>query len=240
MKSVMLSIKPKYCELIANGKKTIEVRKTRPKAEPPFKVYIYCTKPSKSHQTIYGCMVLNSDELYRHPKEGIKYGDSIELMCCNSKEYSKDNFLNGKVIGEFICDEISKFTAEFTDGQTYEDIRLCYFNECEEEEKMIIVSNEWKNPDISWICKESCLSFNDFRRYIGANFHDIPFYGWHISNLVTYDTAKELRTFNHPCIHEPYCVDCKYSLNEARFCYDESVGCDRHFRCPPQSWCYVE
>jgi predicted transcriptional regulator len=28
MKSVLISIKPKYCELIANGKKTVEVRKT--------------------------------------------------------------------------------------------------------------------------------------------------------------------------------------------------------------------
>lgn len=44
MKAVMLSIKPKYCELIANGKKTIEVRKTRPKIETPFKCYIYMTK----------------------------------------------------------------------------------------------------------------------------------------------------------------------------------------------------
>lgn len=44
MKAVMLSIKPKYCELIAAGKKTIEVRKTRPKIETPFKCYIYCTK----------------------------------------------------------------------------------------------------------------------------------------------------------------------------------------------------
>lgn len=43
-KSVLLSIKPKWCELIAIGKKTIEVRKTRPKYEPPFKVYIYCAK----------------------------------------------------------------------------------------------------------------------------------------------------------------------------------------------------
>lgn len=43
MKSVMLSIKPKYCELIASGKKTIEVRRTRPKIETPFKCYIYCT-----------------------------------------------------------------------------------------------------------------------------------------------------------------------------------------------------
>ena len=44
MKSILQSIKPQYCELIAVGKKTIEVRKIRPKIKTPFKVYIYCTK----------------------------------------------------------------------------------------------------------------------------------------------------------------------------------------------------
>ena len=44
MKSVLISIQPKWCELIASGKKTVEVRKTRPKLETPFKVYIYCTQ----------------------------------------------------------------------------------------------------------------------------------------------------------------------------------------------------
>ena len=44
MKSVLISIKPKYCELIVSGKKTVEVRKTRPKTATPFKCYIYCTK----------------------------------------------------------------------------------------------------------------------------------------------------------------------------------------------------
>ena len=44
--AVMLSIKPKYCELIASGEKTIEVRKTKPKIEKTFKCYIYCTKES--------------------------------------------------------------------------------------------------------------------------------------------------------------------------------------------------
>ena len=44
MKAVLMSIRPQWCELIASGKKTIEVRKTRPKLETPFKVYIYCTK----------------------------------------------------------------------------------------------------------------------------------------------------------------------------------------------------
>lgn len=44
MKAVLISIQPKWCELIASGKKTIEVRKTRPKIETPFKCYIYQTK----------------------------------------------------------------------------------------------------------------------------------------------------------------------------------------------------
>lgn len=42
-KAVMLSIRPKWCEKIASGEKTIEVRKTRPKMNTPFKCYIYCT-----------------------------------------------------------------------------------------------------------------------------------------------------------------------------------------------------
>lgn len=43
-KSVLISIRPEWVELIVSGKKTIEVRKSRPKLEPPFKCYIYCTK----------------------------------------------------------------------------------------------------------------------------------------------------------------------------------------------------
>ena len=43
MKSVMLSIQPKWIEKIVNGEKTIEVRKSAPK-EVPFKAYIYETK----------------------------------------------------------------------------------------------------------------------------------------------------------------------------------------------------
>lgn len=43
MKSVLISIRPKWTEKIANGEKTIEVRKTAPK-EVPFKAYIYETQ----------------------------------------------------------------------------------------------------------------------------------------------------------------------------------------------------
>lgn len=78
MESVILSIQPKWCELIASGKKTIEVRKTRPQIETPFKCYIYCTKDTKKHYYI--------DE----------YGDrQVELIPT-------------KIIGEFVCDRVYK------------------------------------------------------------------------------------------------------------------------------------
>ena len=63
MKSVLMSIRPEWCEKIANGKKTIEVRKTRPKLETPFKVYIYCTLPSQSELFTHGGIREYANEL---------------------------------------------------------------------------------------------------------------------------------------------------------------------------------
>lgn len=42
MKAILMSIKPKWCEKIFNGEKTVEVRKTA--LETPFKVYVYETQ----------------------------------------------------------------------------------------------------------------------------------------------------------------------------------------------------
>lgn len=42
--SIMLSIRPLYCKLIASEKKKVELRKNEPKIKTPFKCYIYCTK----------------------------------------------------------------------------------------------------------------------------------------------------------------------------------------------------
>ena len=41
---VLISIRPEWVEKIARGEKTVEVRKTRPKLDTPFKCYIYCTQ----------------------------------------------------------------------------------------------------------------------------------------------------------------------------------------------------
>lgn len=88
MKSVLISIQPKWCELIASGKKTVEVRKTKPKLETPFKCYIYETKDKRfEHIGICG-----------YKQDGTPY-----------------NFVNhiGKVIGEFVCNRISGGTGEY-------------------------------------------------------------------------------------------------------------------------------
>lgn len=43
-RAVLISIRTKWCEKIIRGEKKIEVRKTRPKLETPFRCYIYRTK----------------------------------------------------------------------------------------------------------------------------------------------------------------------------------------------------
>ncbi len=43
-KAILMSIRPEWCALICEGKKNVEVRKSRPKVATPFKVYIYETK----------------------------------------------------------------------------------------------------------------------------------------------------------------------------------------------------
>ena len=48
-RAVLISIRPEWCEKIADGEKTIEVRKTRPKLETPFRGYIYRTKGTVPH-----------------------------------------------------------------------------------------------------------------------------------------------------------------------------------------------
>lgn len=90
MKAIMLSIKPEYCELIASGEKTIEVRKTRPNLKTPFKCYIYCTASD-----VHSCLVVGGRTAKAIP-------------CCNYKTaFIAGGVLgNGKVIGEFVCDRI--------------------------------------------------------------------------------------------------------------------------------------
>ena len=67
-KAVLISIRPKWCERIISGEKTIEVRKTRPKLEPPFKCYIYKCGSGKVIEEFL-CDQIIEDRTYGHNEE---------------------------------------------------------------------------------------------------------------------------------------------------------------------------
>ena len=56
MKAILMSIKPKWCEKIFGGEKTVEVRKVAPKLETPYKVYVYQTKEKGGAKIINDCL----------------------------------------------------------------------------------------------------------------------------------------------------------------------------------------
>lgn len=47
MQSILLSMRPRRCEKVASGEITLDIRKTTVRITPPFRVYLYCTKPRK-------------------------------------------------------------------------------------------------------------------------------------------------------------------------------------------------
>lgn len=104
MKSVLISIRPKWCELIASGRKTIEVRKTRPKIPVPFKCYIYCTKPKMITKYVF------------KPEDYPEYMRPEKTVFCKvpdaSSPFCSEVNGNGKVIGEFVCDCITGLRAD--------------------------------------------------------------------------------------------------------------------------------
>lgn len=113
MKSVLISIQPKWCELIASGKKTVEVRKTKPKLETPFKVYIYCTLPPREELFTHGHIREYARELIRLQDGRIVYDYGMRLCCdAENRPYSQNNFLCKKVIGEFVCNCITGLKAD--------------------------------------------------------------------------------------------------------------------------------
>ena len=204
MKSVLISIQPKWCELIVSGKKTVEVRKTRPKIDTPFKCYIYETKA-----------------LYKP----------------NGSNY----FFNGegKVIGEFVCDEIIEFYEETLahdelDGNPVESWMMWNMSDnlCE-------VLHLYEMEDVE---RCTCLTSAEILSYLHPNMNG---YGWHISDLVIYDKPKELSKYRTLCKGQyKDCRKCGNLLSEGcestgffESCYfDGVIPLTR----PPQSWCYVD
>ena len=103
-KAVLTSIKPERCGKIANREEIIEVRKTRPKIDTPFKCYIYCTYDGYNHLYDIG--------IYMHSKP------YFTITNHNKSSYVPSGFLNSKVIGEFICDSIFDYWYPYYYNET--------------------------------------------------------------------------------------------------------------------------
>lgn len=168
MKAVLISIQPKWCELIASGKKTVEVRKTKPKLETPFKCYIYFTKWKdntywKNHykdklgkvigEFVCDCLIsLKADNHIQ-----AYYNNTIATCLTDAEIVQYAN--NGRLYYWNISDlviydkpkELSEFRKfiSFLEGESIEELEKCGMNNL-----------ELKRPPQSWCYVES-LQDND-------------------------------------------------------------------------------
>ena len=115
MKAVMLSLRPEWCKKIFEGEKTIEVRRTRPLIDMPFKVYVYetkarfvkcvrgaCTKYGYGSGKVIGSFVCDKIDEYEANERGwyIYPQDETCLLCDEIAHYGKGKPLYGWHITE--------------------------------------------------------------------------------------------------------------------------------------------
>lgn len=141
-KAVLISIKPKWCTEITSGRKTLEIRKSAPK------------------------------DLYGRPFRCFIYCTKEAGRFFISDSQGKPVESGGRVIGEFVCDDIQRIGPE----------------ECVVKE------------DIESAIAGSCLTVQQVKDYArwkyGMRYVDLKdLYGWHISDLKIYDVPRELQSF---------------------------------------------
>lgn len=154
------------------------------------------------------------------------------------KQYKVNDIRSGKVIGEFVCDLVLKFTQSFFDEQEPRD-----------------------TEEISFYLDQFQVSYKELCSYVGLK----DFYGWHISNLKIYDKPKELSEFTTALTLKA--IRCKhiekryktYNGKPYMKCNLQNCVCEFRRLCtqtdcdgyemlkeptpltrPPQTWCYVE
>ena len=210
-REILLSIKPEHLVKILNGEKTLEIRKTVPKCELPCRVRLYCTKATNYYRV--GHMIFNTNDLWYHPvKKTYICDDSCELMCLpDGYTYTKDNFLNRKVVGSFILNNVRCFEAQ---ESAFDQNSIC---EIKGWYGKYLGKLQTSNLEL---LKESCLTSEQLEEYLQDKNGDIidrKFYGWCISDLKILD--KPIK------------------LDECKFGYYSKV---KAILRAPQSRCYCE
>lgn len=196
-KAVLISIQPKWCELIANSKKTVEVRKTRPKLDTTFKCYIYCT-------------LSGSNEFFKEDCNG------------DIAEWNKNKMVlkKGKVIGEFVCDEI--IVAELG--------HYCNIP-CKEVQLDILDLMDYADEKTVYGWHISNLVIYDKPKKLSE------FYI--IDNEAVKQCKYRERIYNNPDFTNNALLPGSYVCNKGEVDWCNKCKTKPLTR-PPQSWCYVE
>lgn len=98
-RSVLMRIRPEFIQAIYEGRKALEIRKTIPKADTPFKVYMYCARMQE--RVIE--WVHDGDDIY-----GDTYhGKPFPVKCARGDVGAWAYGGSGKIVGEFTCRRIA-------------------------------------------------------------------------------------------------------------------------------------
>ena len=203
MKAIMKSVSPRICEKVANGDCTILVSKTAPKFDLPFKGYICCTnaKPYLYREANPPFELFLDSDLYK--------GEGYD-----------DRLFSGKVIGEFVCDEIIEW--QYDKGHQY---YVDYPDDCTSYFPYLKCHSEatgLKCSEIEKLGKGKTL------------------YGLHISDLKIYDKPKELSEFERPCTYKGICYSCERFRPNGISLPAPYGFCETKLTHVPSNWCYVE
>lgn len=214
-KAVLISIRPEWCDLIVQGKKNIEVRKTRPKLETPFKVYVYCTKAPQQLISIFKDGEETMDGEIHHGKPVFVKFNKLLPDSIRGKTQT--------VIGEFICDRISAITppGPFSIRNGVSGCCLTY----DEVKKYA----GWDNP---------AVSHTELHDLYGWHISDLKIYAkplelTEFSPSCKYkDESDECKYRQTVCLYQHFDFNPDGNVNVA--------SCDKRVQKAPQSWCYVE
>lgn len=167
MKAVLISIQPKWCELIASGKKTVEVRKTRPKIETPFKVYIYQTIDGGAKYDrivssglicgkVIGEFVCDKIVKFENSWYDPAFGETSDLSCVGWDELAKylggNEYGYGWHISDLVIYDKPRDLSEFRTPDWYRDCE----KQCDNMERMRCpVKDSRKADKMSGWCRKA-------------------------------------------------------------------------------------
>lgn len=220
MKSILISIQPKYCKTIVHDSyiredaygavQKLEVRKTKPKVKLPIDVYIYCCEPQKK---LYRQIAKdeNGKPVYKKYPSG-KTGYYIFNGGHAYPPYNRP-CSNGKVFAKFTLNKVVEINYN-------------------------TVKSDYDFVPFTGLYKKDAVKYANGKRL----------FGWRIDDLVIFDKPKELSEYKTQCkeyFEEDWdCGNCEYSYTEY-----SGMDCPPYSECkcnglkpitkPPQSWQYM-